>query len=77
VANWVASVDSDVKAEKYSTLKINGLIKNYMKEKIENIAKSIHRHRELEIAISATNNAVGRSNVIYNKQEQQIWLINT
>lgn len=48
-----------------------------MKEKIEDIAKNIHRHRELEIAINATNNAVGRSHVVYNKQEQQIWLVNT
>lgn len=47
-----------------------------MKEKIEDIAKSIKRHRELEISVEATNNAVGRSYVIYNNEEQQLWLLN-
>ncbi len=47
-----------------------------MTEKIEDIAKSIKRHRELEISIEATNNAVGRSKTIYNDEEQQFWLTN-
>lgn len=46
-----------------------------MKEQIETIAKSIKRHRELEQAIGATNNAVGRSFTLYNNVEQQFWLI--
>ena len=48
-----------------------------MKERIEDIAKKIQRHRNLEITICATNNAVGRSHVIYNNVEQQFWLINS
>jgi hypothetical protein len=47
-----------------------------MKEKIEDIAKSIKRHRDLEISVGATNNAVGRSMTLYNNKEQQFWLIN-
>ena len=47
-----------------------------MKEKIEDIAKGIKRHRELEISVGATNNAVGRSMTLYHKEEQQFWLIN-
>lgn len=47
-----------------------------MKEKIEDIAKSIKRHRDLEISVGATNNAVGRSMTLYHKEEQQFWLIN-
>lgn len=46
-----------------------------MKEQIEDIAKSIKRHRELELTIGATNNAVGRSYTLYNNSEQQFWLI--
>lgn len=48
-----------------------------MTEKIEDIAKKIKRHRDLEINIGATNNAVGRSHVIYNNTDQQLWLINS
>lgn len=48
-----------------------------MKEKIEDIAKAIKRHRNLEIFVGATNNAVGRSHVIYNNVEQQLWLLNS
>lgn len=47
-----------------------------MKEKIEDIAKSVKRHRDLEISVGATNNAVGRSMTLYHKEEQQFWLIN-
>ncbi len=47
-----------------------------MKERIEDIAKSIKRHRELEISIEATNNAVGRTMTLYHNEEQQFWLIN-
>lgn len=47
-----------------------------MAEQIEDIAKAIKRHRDLEIIINATNNAVGRSQVIYNDVEQQLWLLN-
>lgn len=45
-----------------------------MNEQIEDIAKSIKKHRELEIATYATNNAVGRSFTIYNNVEKQFWL---
>lgn len=48
-----------------------------MAEQIEDIAKAIKRHRDLEIIISATNNAVGRSHVLYNEVEQQLWLLNS
>ncbi|MEZ5002150.1 MAG: ATP-binding domain-containing protein [Chitinophagales bacterium] len=47
-----------------------------MKEKIEDIAKSIKRHRDLEISVGATNNSVGRSMTFYHNEEQQFWLIN-
>ncbi len=47
-----------------------------MKEQIEDIAKSIKRHRELEISIEATNNAVGRTLTLYHNEEKQFWLIN-
>lgn len=47
-----------------------------MKEKIKDIAKSIKRHRDLEISSGATNNAVGRSMTLYHNVEQQFWLIN-
>ena len=47
-----------------------------MKEKIEDIAQSIKRHRDFEISVGATNNAVGRSMTLYHKEEQQFWLIN-
>lgn len=48
-----------------------------MAEQIEDIAKAIKRHRDLEIIINATNNAVGRSHVIYNNVGQQLWLLNS
>jgi len=48
-----------------------------MAEQIEDIAKAIKRHRDLEIIINATNNAVGRSHVNYNNVEQQLWLLNS
>jgi len=47
-----------------------------MKEKIEDIAKSIQRHRDLEVSVRATNTAVGRSMTLYHNEEQQFWLIN-
>ena len=47
-----------------------------MKEKIEDIANSIKRHRDLEFSVLATNNAVGRSMTLYHKEEQKFWLIN-
>lgn len=47
-----------------------------MKENIEDIAKRIRRHRDLEMTSEATNNAVGRSMTLYNNQEQQFWIIN-
>lgn len=47
-----------------------------MVERIEDIAKSIKRHRDLEISVEATNNAVGRSMTLYQKKEQQFWLVN-
>lgn len=47
-----------------------------MSEKVEDIAKKIMRHRNLEISIDATNNAVGRSMTLYNDEEQQFWIIN-
>lgn len=46
-----------------------------MTEKIEDIAQKIKRHREFELAITATNNAVGRSLANYNNEEKQFWLI--
>ena len=46
-----------------------------MKEKIEEIAEKIKLHRDFEISTGATNNAVGRSATIYNKEERQFWLI--
>lgn len=48
-----------------------------MAEQIEYIAKAIKRHRDLEIIVHATNNAVGRSHVVYNNVEQQLWLLNS
>lgn len=46
-----------------------------MKEKIEDIAHCIKRHRELELAINASNKAVGRSLTNYNNEEKQFWFI--
>jgi len=48
-----------------------------MPENIEDIAKSIQRHRDLEIIIGTSNNAIGRSHVIYNNVNQQLWLSNS
>lgn len=49
-----------------------------MPENIEDIAKSIQRHRELEISSEIPDNvtAICRSMTLYNKQELQFWLIN-
>ena len=46
-----------------------------MTEKIEDIAQKIKRHRELELAITATNNAVGRTLTKYNNEVKEFWLI--
>ena len=46
-----------------------------MQERIQDIAKSIKRHRELELSVDATNSAVGCSKAIYNKEEMQFWII--
>lgn len=48
-----------------------------MTEKIEDIAKKIKRHRDEEIRLRVTNNAIARSLAIYNNVEQQFWLINS
>lgn len=45
-------------------------------EKIEDIAKSIKRHRELEVTIRASNSAFGRSQVIFNNENTIFWLTN-
>jgi hypothetical protein len=47
-----------------------------MTEKIEDIAKKIQGHRDLELSIGATNDAVGRAMTLYNTDELQFWLIN-
>lgn len=49
-----------------------------MAENIEDIAKSIKRHRDLELSTDIQDNAtaVGRSMTLYDKQELQFWLIN-
>jgi hypothetical protein len=47
-----------------------------MTEQIEDIAKSIQRHRELEITISAINKAVARCQVKYNGKEEKFWITN-
>lgn len=46
-----------------------------MQERIQDIAKSIKRHRELELSVDATNSAVGCSKAIFNKEEMQFWII--
>ena len=46
-----------------------------MKEQIEGIAESIRRHRDLEISSEISNKAYGRSFTLFNKKEQQFWLI--
>jgi len=45
------------------------------KEQIEDIAKSIKRHRDLEISSEISNEAFGRTFTLYDKEEQQFWLI--
>ena len=47
-----------------------------MKEEIADIAKSIKRHRDLEISTGATNKSIGRSMTIYDNKERELWLIN-
>ncbi len=45
------------------------------KEQIEDIAKNIKRHRDLEISSEISNQAFGRTFTLYDKKEQQFWLI--
>lgn len=47
-----------------------------MKEKIEEIAKSIKSHREIEIRDSLSNHAVGRCLVNYQNNNRIFWLTN-
>ncbi len=47
-----------------------------MKEKIEDIAKSIKRHRELEINDSSSNLAIGRCFAFYQNENLVFWLTN-
>lgn len=47
-----------------------------MKEKIEDIAKSLKRHRELEIKDSLSNPAVGRCFAFYQNDNRVFWLTN-
>ena len=49
-----------------------------MAEDISDIAKSIQRHRELELSseIQETAAAVGRSMTLYNGKEFQFWFVN-
>jgi hypothetical protein len=47
-----------------------------MKEQIEDIAKSIKRHRDLELSISASNPAYGRAAVKYIRGDTQFWIVN-
>lgn len=44
-------------------------------KQIEDIAKSIKRHRDLEITSEISNKAIGRTFTLYNNKEQQFWLI--
>lgn len=46
-----------------------------LNEQIEDIAESIKRHRDLEITCEITNKAIGRTFTLYDKEEQQFWLI--
>lgn len=46
-----------------------------MREQIEEIARSIQRHRELELHCEINNLSIGRSFALYNKDEHQFWLI--
>jgi len=47
-----------------------------MKEKIEDIANSIKRHRELEISDSLSNPAIGRCFAFYQNNQRIFWLTN-
>ncbi|MGW8123730.1 ATP-binding domain-containing protein [Roseivirga echinicomitans] len=47
-----------------------------MEEKIEDIAKSVKRHRDLEISISASNPAIGRSTAIFGDEDTVFWITN-
>jgi hypothetical protein len=47
-----------------------------MTEKIEEIAKSIKKHRELEINGSLSNPAIGRFFVLFKREYQVFWLTN-
>lgn len=47
-----------------------------MKEKIEDIAKSIKRHRELEIGDSISNPAIARCSAYYQYENRIFWLTN-
>lgn len=46
-----------------------------MEEQIEDIAKSIKRHRELETHKDVTNQAIGRCYTMYGNTKLQFWLI--
>lgn len=50
--------------------------KQLMKEIIEEIAKSIRRHRDLEVSISVSNPAYGRSAAIFKNQDTTFWITN-
>ena len=45
-----------------------------MPEKLKDIAEAIKRHRNLELSIEATNNAVGRAKVYFDGEEMLMWL---
>ena len=47
-----------------------------MKEKIEDITKSIKKHRELEIQNSLNNSAIARCLAYYNNSKRIFWLTN-
>lgn len=47
-----------------------------MKDKIEDIAKSIRRHRDLEVSINASNPAYGRATAIFKNKDTIFWITN-
>lgn len=47
-----------------------------MKEEIDEIAKSIKKHRELEIENKITNCAILRSKTLFDGKELELWLVN-
>ena len=47
-----------------------------MIEKIVEIAGAIQKHRNLELAIQASNPSIGRSKVIFDKEERIFWIVN-